>query len=249
MANIIDKSINDVKFRIPKEILKLAFLSESNFKVKSLDEQIRHLVVIPRVLTDINMISCNTMYVPLLSSNVTHSDDFGFVVHVPKKQMNNKSIVEPEAITQLDAVVENRGYQTDGNTSYVEVNTNLQLIGENTFQVVGDDTTILNNSFLRCSVNYSNTLRELQPGSYRNISKLVTLAVKAYIHNSLVVKLDMGYVYQGAELGVIKDLVSNLEGAEEEYDDHLNLVVGKSLFMADKPNHNAFVQRLFQPTY
>lgn len=248
--NPLTNGIRDVLFRMPREILQLAFIDRRDRAVRKIESQIMSLVVKPRVMKDLNLQSSNTMYVSLSDAKVLSKDEFGTVIEIPKKKISGKTIIEAMAIADkipVNTVAALGGEANMGDAlkpvPYIEVHTSLQLIAENVIYIHGD-VLLLGNKYLKCAVAYNESLSELPKGAYEYISKLITLAVQAYIYNTLIIKLDMGYIYQGSELEVVKRLVEQFETKGDEYDEELKLVTSKVLFMSDAPSMGDFVSKM-----
>jgi len=123
----------------------------------------------------------------------------------------------------------------------------LELIGDN-IVLVQDPTIHLINSILRCMVENDSKLSNIKPRSYIALSKLFTLALKSYIHNHLIVKLDQGFIQGGHELGVISNIITDYADAESEYQEHLATVVTKVLFMNDSDAMSRHIKSMISNT-
>jgi hypothetical protein len=94
--NPITKAINEVKFRIPKQILEKVFVDGSKYYRSSMsatvDEQIESLVIRPRVLTDCNLIGGELVMVPLDGLRQEKPMQYTTVIHIPSSVLNGRSI-------------------------------------------------------------------------------------------------------------------------------------------------------------
>ena len=109
----------------------------------------------------------------------------------------------------------------------------VQLIGENVVMV--RDTVLLPaNIYLRCLLENDSNMSHIQLKSYRDFSKLVELAVKAYIYNEYVITMDMGELYAGQQLGRFKEIIDNYADAEELYQTFLTERWEKVSLMNDR---------------
>jgi len=260
--NAITKCLSDAKFRIPNEILYLAFMerSEKINTVISLDEMIMNKVIRPRVLTDCNLVGGIMTRVDISKCNVTVMANREFIVEVPKSLTANRSIVSvlglvsnviyhsstafnetPSALATGLNMVNNLSSENVIQTS------RLELIGDNTV-LVQDPTIHLINSVLRCMVENDSKLSNIKPRSYPALSKLFTLAIKSYIYNHLIVKLDQGFIQGGHELGVISNIITDYAEAEAEYQEYLATVVTKLLYMNDADQFGRHVKSMLGNT-
>jgi hypothetical protein len=61
----------------------------------------------------------------------------------------------------------------------------------------------------------------LPPGAYPFFSKLCELAIKAYIHNTLIIQINTAELQNGQELGRFKEVVDGYADANDQYQDYL----------------------------
>jgi hypothetical protein len=119
----------------------------------------------------------------------------------------------------------------------------VQLIGENVVMV--RDTAILPaNIYLRCVMANDENFSHLQMKSYRNFADLVVLAVKAYVYNEYVIRMDMAELYGGQQLGRFKEVVDQYADAEELYQTYLTEKWQKVAFMNDQESHTRFLRTI-----
>lgn len=94
----IKKAIEEVKYRIPRDLLQRVFIDSSrlgrnNWRA-NLDEQILALVIKPRVLVDCNMLGGTQQLIPLAGLAMETPPDYQWatVVHIPKERTQGKTI-------------------------------------------------------------------------------------------------------------------------------------------------------------
>ena len=68
------------------------------------------------------------------------------------------------------------------------------------------------------------------------------MAVKSYIYNKLIVRLDAGEIFGGAQLGVFKTLIESYADSEANYKDYLEQKWAKITFMNDHVTHRRFLR-------
>lgn len=71
---------------------------------------------------------------------------------------------------------------------------------------------------LKCRLEYDKDFTNMPTDAVVQLSQLGVLATKAYIYNKLVVKLDMGYIRSGQEIGRIREIIDSYQDAQEKYD-------------------------------
>lgn len=262
--SVITYSLNRVKLAIPKEILDLAFLSKSNtYNVNTtLSNQILELVLNPIVLTDINILSGKTLKVSLDNCNVTEyqhiNNNTNIIINVPFKLTNNAKVVSPISLTINDVESYNDTANPLTNNLNKVVNrvmpenipgmliTNLELIASNTI-LVHDNMPFTTSGFLEVIIENNKNLSNIKPRSYPLFSKLVILAVKAYIYNELVVTLEEGSLYYGHNLSKVSSIIEGWESSLDDYDELLKTKWGKTAFMNDDPSYSSFIKMMVSP--
>jgi len=254
--NALQKAIADVKYTIPYDILNLTFVEDDDRinNMISIDDRILNGILRPRVLVDCNIMGGIEARVPLGGCTISWMTNREFIVEVPKELTNGKSIITALGLvsnviyTQTTQFSDMPAVASAGinmmnnlNTETVVQTSRLELIGDNII-VVQDPNIHLMNGILRCMVENSPNMENINPRSYNTFSKLCILGVKSYIYNTLLIKLDKGYLYGGHELGVIKDIVDSYSGAEEEYQEYLTTVWRKVAFINDSEAMSRYVK-------
>ena len=94
--NPITKAINEVKYRIPKQILEKVFIDGSKYyrstMAATIDEQIETLVLRPRVLVDCNMLGGELTMVPLDGLTQERPLQYTTVIHIPSSRLHGRTI-------------------------------------------------------------------------------------------------------------------------------------------------------------
>ena len=237
----------------------------------NVDEQIRLKVVQPRVLIDTSLVGGKQFVIPLNGLNLQTYDNLTTVVHVPKSVTNNRSILTVLDVAFVSAAMLNQqaggyGAMQPGNPADCGATDNgalmsamtsvmnsggkipivstadVQLVGENTVMIRG--VTIVQNMFLRCMLTNDEELNDIHPRSIIDFSKLVELAVKSYIYNKLIVKLDTGEILGGSVLGIFKNIIESYADAEANYKDYLEQKWAKIAFMNDHTTYRRYLNML-----
>jgi hypothetical protein len=257
----LSKCIDEVKFRIPRAILEAVFIKRAQhwrLTPASLDEHILNEVVRPRVLVDCNLVGGTEVFIPLDGVPLERGNDYTTVYRIPKDKTQGRSIMSVLNITFSDptkvssygvaagahnsimmqagqAVMDAMGSMPVTSTAYV------QLIGENVVMV--RDTVVLPaNIYLRCLLENDENMSHLQLKSYRDFSKLVEYAVKAYIYNEYVIPMDMGELYGGQALGRFKEIIDSYADAEELYQNFITEKWQKISLMNDREQWTRFLR-------
>jgi hypothetical protein len=254
-VNAIQKSISELHFRIPPEVLDTVFLKRVERwrdTPKTVDEQIMSLVIRPRVLTDCNLVGGRQLWICLDGLRVGGDGVYESVFRIPKNRTNGASIMsvlnvsfaDPSRISAAgvaangqnnmmlqggQAVMDAMGMIPQTSTSRIE------LIAENTI-LIRDVMTMPANAYLRCTVANDENMNNIQLRSYQAFCKLVEFAVKSYIYIHYIVPLDIGELRGGQTLGMIKTIIESYADAEENYSTYLREKWAKVARMNDGEN-------------
>jgi hypothetical protein len=68
------------------------------------------------------------------------------------------------------------------------------------------------------------------------LAELIECALKCYIYNKLIIRLDKGALEGGIELGMIKQIIDDYKSAFEEYKDKLNAFIGGATLSHERIN-------------
>lgn len=253
--NAITYAINNIRFSIPLEVLQLAFGEAEGVLTGSvgLDDLITTRVLRPKILVDCNLAGGVSRQILLRQCGIRRIVD-GWVITVPKALTDGRSIINVTDILSgvIRTIGTTRGASIAGtsnplaaipdmlNPPMVIPTTRLELLADN-IVLVKSDVQIISNGVLSCNVENDNNLNNISPRSYTPFAKLVLLGVKAYIHNTLTIRVGQGYIYNGHELGVIGDTVSNYADAHEMYEEFLEYKWSKIAYMNDKSKMSNYI--------
>jgi len=242
-----------------------------NTENTNIDEQIRQKVIKQRVIVDTNLVGGKQAVIPLSGLKLETFDNLTTIVHVPKVVTNNRTILSVLDVAFISAAMLNQqagGYgamqasnpvdgqaldngalmsamtavMNAGGKLPVVSTADAELVGENTVMIRG--VTLVQNMFLRCMLSNDEELNDIHPRSIIDFSKLVELAVKSYIYNKLIVRLDTGEIFGGAQLGVFKTLIEGYADAEANYKDFLEQRWAKVTFINDHVGYRRFLRTL-----
>jgi len=131
---------------------------------------------------------------------------------------------------------------------------NLPPISSAQIEIVGENTVLIRNEMripqayvLRCMVANDDELNNINIRSYQNFSRLCELAIKSYIYNTMIIKLDTAYLQGGQELGAVKNYIDGLSDSEEMYRDYLNNVWRATAFMNDRVSYERLLKLQINP--
>lgn len=267
--NAIQYALNNLKFTVPRAILEKTFLSAGYHwrSTTTVDEQITSLVIRPRVLVDCNLIGGTQALIPLAGLEEDHPGDTQTVIHIPKSRTQGRSINSVLNVSFLSAAMlsawsgsnmvgSTGSYAAGENTALMSAmqgmmsafdkipltsTAKVQLIAENTI-LVRDTFNLPVNAYLRCVLAQDENLSGLQLRTFPLFAQAVQFAVKAYIHNELVIDMDKGELKGGQSLGTIKEVVDGYADANQNYMDHMSDVMAPALFCNDNVTFHRYLK-------
>ncbi len=261
MSTPITKALDEVKYKIPEQILNAVFIKRDKMYrdiPASIDEIIMREVVRPRVMVDCNLIGGTEAFVYLDGVPFTRTDDYTSVYRIPKALTQNRSIISVKNITFSDPTkVSSYGVAAgQQNTTMMQAasgvmdahgsipvtsTARVQLIGENVVMV--RDTIVLPaNIYLRCVLANDENMSHIQLKSYRAFAQMIVLAVKSYIYNEYVIRLDIGELFAGQALGRIKEVLDSYADSEELYQTFLTEKWEKIALMNDSESYTRLLR-------
>lgn len=260
--NAIQNAIKDIKFTIPIEVLQVAFTEVDNRlnNFISLDERILASIIRPRVIIDTNIVGGIEARIDLNRCNISSMTNREFIVEVPKTLTNGTSIMSVLGIVSNVVYSQTTAYSSTTPLESAAINmmnnlgtenvvqtSRLELISDN-IVLVADPTIHLMNGVLRAVLENSANMSNLNPRSFNAFSKLCILAVKAYVYNIMVIKMDKAAIWNGHELGSIKDVIDSYSDAEEQYQEYLTTIFRKVQFVNDSDKMSRYVSSMISNT-
>jgi len=272
-VNALLYCISEVKQQIPFEVLQPAFYIDelpNLVNLTSLDEKMMRKCIKARVLVDANIVRGIETIVPLNNIAPSYADDYYTVYQIPPEAVMNKEIMSALSLTYLPSQFFTGGsVNMTGNGTGMVQSFNATMNVANRIGSSASDTSVLSNAHLelvgynaicvyagyrqlasygvRVVVENDNNFQNISPRSYKALSYLCVLAVKAYIYNKLIVKINMGYLQGGQELGQFKTILDSYESAEEEYRTYLTEKWRSIAYMNDTTSYNRFIRSMLSP--
>lgn len=240
--NPIQKAIMDVKYKIPPQILQAAFVHRE-FGHRpipyNVDALIRDKVIEERVMVDCNLVGGQQVVIPLLNVQPEYLDPTTVIYRIPKALTQGRSILRALSMSVGAGSAAAMGMLNNtGGYGYSQIedaadlmsaaqsaipmvsSAYLRVIAENTVMVT-EQIALPSNVSLRCMLEYDPDFSQLKPTSIPKFTRLVELAVKAYIYNELVIPMGQGQLSGGMELGRFREVVDSYADSNELYDTYL----------------------------
>ena len=244
--NPISKALADAKWKIPLDILQQTFAPTSLYgrvTALNIDSVIRDKVIDARVRADCDLVGGTQLDIPLdrlrpeqveLPSGVPYT--WALIYQIPMVLSQNRPITRVLALQNTVAPIAGSfAYSTFNSSALANAalgvmrsqapiegmsTARVDLIGPNTI-MVADGNQWPSNATLRCYVANDTDMTTLPPGAYPKFSKLCELAIKAYIHNTLILKVNSAELQNGQELGRFKEIVDSYADSNTLYEEYL----------------------------
>lgn len=253
----IQNALRDVHFAIPRRILDTAFIlygqGVNNYQV-NIDSVIRDQVIISRVMKDCNLVGGTEINVDIIDCEVLEQDDYKAVIRIPKSKTNGRLVVSVTSLTERQTDI-GSNMDTFQSTMSLQANPlpNLDFQYTSQIRIMGDNLVFVENiqpqvfdMAFKCLVENDKNFTNLPAQAYPQFSKLVELAVKAYIYNKLLIEMDEGYVQGGANIGALKNIVESYADANQMYNEYLEQTWTKVAFMTDQSRYGNFLNAAIQ---
>lgn len=262
----LKKAVDEMKFRIPIQVLQLAFQDEKpNWRRApiSLDERILNAVIKPRVLVDSNLLGGQTIMLSLAGLNPSYIDTYTVIYEIPAERLafrtlisvlsvgympynttfnslgGGSGIINPNSLSDLSTVA-NRVADSFSSVPVVS-NASVEIVGTNTI-MLRDQLRVTNAYLLNCIVENEENLNNINVRSWLTFADLCEHAVKSYIYNKLIIQIDNAYLSGGQELGSVKSYVDTLSDSEQNYRTFLYERWRPCMMMNDAPAHRKFIK-------
>lgn len=264
MQSPVDYAIEQLFFRIPNQILALAFIGPYALNnpfihnVASIPQSIRDLVVYRRVLQDFNLLGGVEDTVPLYGLDPQIVDSYSRVYHIPKDRTQGRTIIDVLSMSygnqgtygynqgmglnQYNTNGEHgRGALTDGLMNIMNSYSPIPQVSTANVRLIGENTVMVTDitpisidPTLRCRLAYTPDLGGVTPNFWPFFAEMVFLATKAYIYNQMIVRMDLAQLIGGQELGAIREVIQEYADADRSYVELRDEKLGKKSFLADK---------------
>lgn len=260
--NPIQNALRQLHFVIPEEVLRLVFRERRTgfvLRPRSIDEIIREKVIEARVLMDCNLVASQLVSLDISGLSFEKAEVNTWIVRVPKEYTGGRSIMSVSGVSYNNPRTQlNQGYATALGGSMMNsmrmmlasdmptpnyASHRVDLIGENVV-LIDDLSNLQPNMWLWCHIANDENMNNLRPKYYPPFAELVTYAVKSYIYNNHIVRMDSGELQAGMTLGRIKEIIDQYSDAEQMYQDYLKQKWPKKAILNDMKSHTRYINSL-----
>lgn len=264
MSNAIARAIATIKRKIPPEILRFSFQPHYQYLANtptSIDHEIEHQVLRPRVLMDCDLVGGTEETIRTNRMRIERTPDSYSILYVPKEITSGRTITQalflsyisagagidsmgihgfnPCSLTPMSSLA--AGLMTTHAPQGVAGTSRLEVIGENVI-LVKENLIVPSSGSLRCILSNDPELNNLSVRSYVMFCELATLATKAHIYNTNIVKIDEGVAHFGKNIGAFRQVIESYSDAEEMYIEMLRKKWQKIAFMNDRDSMSRFIR-------
>lgn len=238
--NPITKALDDIRFRIPPQILNQVFITQdmrSCGSIVSMETRIRDQVLEPRVFIDLDIFGGTEAFIPLNPPvEANYTDPYTVIYRIPDEITQNRRIAQVYSV-HFGIL----GYQNAGMAlHYTEssMGSEMRRVLDSAMRVPPAATSYVNliahnvimvryvalpymSAFMRVRLGNDNALSQIRSPAIPAFSELCTLAVKAYIYNQMIITMDQGQLSGGQSLGTFKEIIMEWRDSNETYDERL----------------------------
>ena len=271
----ITYALQQLKFRIPEEILKLTFNTKNNWRSSytaplSVDDRILTKVIRPRIMVDANLVGGETVDLVLNDIPWERGDNNSVVYKIPPEKLGNRPIMSAHSVSLLPIGMFSSfetgfgqavPFPSSALTTVASIGNRIadsysnQPITSNTsVEVVGDFTLLLRGqvnvgSIYRVTLIVANekNLSNINMRSWPDFAKLVELGVKSYIFNTMRIRIDEGFIEGGVDIGYVKEYIEGLSDYEEMYQTFLRENWRPVAFCNDELQYEKFIKVQISP--
>lgn len=259
------------RFKIPPQILEIAFKEQVNSlnvtAPRSLTERIMEKVIRPIVLKDLKNISGKHIVLQLTDRDIIHRTqglNGGQIVtyYIKPAAIENREIVSALSVSytpymltaskdmaaSASSFYNNYNDMSATSLRLMESATNIPIVSTAVVELVGTHTVVVRNTMhearlydLRCVVSGDDDINNFIARTSKDIRLLCEYAIKAYIHNNMLVDLDMGFLNGGREMPAIKNIVDGWSDMSEMYETYLRETMGRVAWQVDQTRMNRFI--------
>lgn len=266
IPNAISKLLQEIKYRIPNDVLEMVFSdSFMYYKNANLDERIMAAVIRPRVMVDMNLYSGQEVVIDISDLTPEYADNQGIVLHIPKERTAGRTIVSALSVSLNPPGVQSSTGYSIGQLPATQCDSGLmrvaqksmenELAMENPFTtditIIGENTILIKNTVygvygtLRCVVGNDEYLSNINPRVFRIISDIAVEATKSYIYNTLASQTDRISLQGGYQLENLRNIVESYADADEKYRELLKTTYMKVSMMGDHEQYSRYLKNQF----
>jgi len=246
MHNTLAYTMTEIFHSIPMEVMEIGFPQNPLGPPTALSERVYTAVIVNRIALRCNLNGGKIKDITLhgnwwertnnsVHTNISNLGNYA-VYRIPPEERDNLPIIGVNHISP-PAFYGNVGYYGGPHSeSGVTVPGNMDAMlsshtGHN--RVITPMAEVLSGDLIRLDppmhshqdwrlsvkIAYDEGFNNLNASAVEAFGRMAVAATKAYIYNTLVISIDRGYIMGGAEIGTIKDIVSEYREENARYEE------------------------------
>ena len=260
MTNPINYCIQKIKNEIPNEILQIAATEDLGFYNNNitLDEKLLTRVIKAYLLLDINLLTTTSRQVTLdkciVTSYLNNSKQYEYLIEIPDDVVDGKEVTSVSYIL-YNMLLPQMGMMT-GNAmdsamgSLLQSHSSMNMMTTNRLDVIGRNMILVNtgninwsfmNSSMEVNIAPNPNMSHVKGDTILKLGDIAVEAAKCWIHNTLSIQVDQGYIRGGHSIDTVKSKIDGYESAFESYREKRE-GWGKIGFMLDTRQYQKFIE-------
>ena len=257
MKNVINILIRNLYFKVPPEIVDVAFRDKRAQSHITNDAAIKELIIEDRVLVGCNQFAGKPKKIVLYESYGKNMEDTTFqsamsgsygIYAIPASVRENRPIT---AVLDIAYPTTMAVYGTFPNqiaagrsvansvdevlTSFTDTPvyitpTPTLLDGDQGIVALAPPAALHVDWVMSCLLGYDKDFSNISPNLLESLKSMTEFATKSFIYNNLFVKINQGYLQGGQQLEAIKNIIESYADSEEKFDAALLRFRGASVF-------------------
>lgn len=253
MHNTLAYTMTEIFHHIPKEILELGFPQHALKPPTALSSRIYNEVIVNRVAPRCNLNGGKIKDITLhhtwwertnnsYHTNIANVGPYA-IYRIPPEVRDNLPIIGVNHLSP-PSMYGNTGYYggppNEAGFDVPQVMDRMLSSHTGHNSIITPSAEVLSGDMIRldpamhthqdwrlsAKIAYDEGFNNLNSSAVESFAHMVIAATKAYIYNALIISLDRGYMMGGAEIGAIKDIISEYRDANERYEELVSQFAG-----------------------
>ena len=260
MNNPINYCLQRIKNEIPKEILNIAVVEDNSIFNNNItiDEKIITKAIKQYMLLDLSIISTFSKKIDISKCIITPytnpNNQYEYIVEIPDALIDGMEVVSASYII-YNMLLPQMGMMT-GNAmdsamgSLLQAHSSMNMMTTNRLDVIGRNMILVNtgninwsfmNSSMEVNIAPNPNMSHVKGDAIIKLGDIAVEAAKCWIHNTLSIQVDQGYIRGGHSIDTVKSKIDGYESAFESYREKRE-GWGKIGFMLDTRQYQKFIE-------
>ena len=261
MNQAMELAIISIFNNIPREILQIGFQDKEPFEATlPLEQLIISRVIRKRVLKEVNVFGGKTTQIVL---HYKYLEEFRYdesdyyartgiysLYRIPPEEREYCPIVEVHNLMYAGNYAGHYPQSSGWMGGQTVPSLGQAVLDSHTFassppkpmvEVLNGDLIKLTPSqhahvpwLMSCRISYDENATNMATNMIEPFAKVCTAAVKAYLYNTMIIRLNKAYITQGYELSEYKSIIDRYADQEERYQELKNELAGAAMLSPDR---------------